>query len=453
MAAQRTGESREPLRAVTAAVAASLAHHVPDGEPVAVALSGGRDSIVLLDALLRVTRDAGRPVSAIHVHHGLSPNADAWQRFCERVCAERGVSLAVREVAVPRTPQSSLEGEARRVRYAALVDASAAAGTRYVAVAHHRDDQAETVLMQLLRGAGPHGLSGMAAARADPRGVCWLRPLLGVPRAAIDAYASEANLAWIDDESNARHAHLRNAVRSVVMPALSGVFANPAATLARAAAHQADAARLADDLAELDASTIADDASLDRAALAALPAHRARNLLRWFLRRHGLAAPSAARLAAMVAQLANARADAGVRLPHEGVELGVHRGRVRLHAGAPPPFDVQWHGEPSLSLPHGTLAFAHAEGAGIDEARLASAPVHVRLRSGGERLQLAANRPRRALKSILHDAGIPAWERAALPLVFCGDALAAVAGVGVDAAFAATAGSPGVRLDWHPSAL
>jgi tRNA(Ile)-lysidine synthase len=198
---------------------------------------------------------------------------------------------------------------------------------------------------------------------------------------------------------------------------------------------------------------IADDASLDRAALVALPAHRSRNLLRWFLRRHGLAAPPAARLSAMLGQLSTARADASIRLPHSGVEIGVHDGRVRLHAGPPAAFDIPWCGEPALALPHGMLAFARAESSGIDAQRLACAPVHVRLRVGGERLQLAPNRPRRALKAILQDARIPAWERAALPLVYCGDALAAVPGVGVDAAFAATPGRSGITLAWHPNAI
>jgi tRNA(Ile)-lysidine synthase len=234
------------------------------------------------------------------------------------------------------------------------------------------------------------------------------------------------------------------------MPALAAVFPGPAATLARAAAHQAEAARLADDLAVLDAQHVGDGATLDRAALAALPAHRAHNLLRWFLRQRGLAAPSTARLAAMIAQLASTRGDANVRLAHAGIEIGLHRGRVHVHACPPPAFDVPWCGEPELALPHGTLSFGRAEGAGIALARLAGATVHVRLRAGGERLQLARNRPRRALKSILQDAGLPVWERQALPLVYCGDALAAAAGVGIDAEFKANPGDPGITLAWHP---
>lgn len=436
-----------------AAAARALAAHVAPGEAVAVALSGGRDSVVLLDVLLHVAPPRGHRLAALHVHHGLSPNADRWQRFCADLCAARGVPFESRAVTVPRTPQAGVEAEARRLRYAALADAAIAAGIGHVALAHHRDDQAETLLLQLLRGAGPHGLAGMAAARTDPHGVTFVRPLLDIPRAAIDAYASVAGLAWVDDESNAAHRHLRNAVRDVVLPALVRVVAHAPATLARAARHQADAARLADDLAALDAAPYGDRGSLDRAALAALPPHRARNLLRWFVRQQGLPAPSEARLAAMLAQLATARGDANVTLAHAGVAFGVHRGRVVVHGAPPPAFEVRWRGEPELALPHGRLAFGRAVGAGLDAARADAAPVRVRLRIGGERLQLAAGRPKRALKSLLQEAGLPPWERRGLPLVWCGDALAMVPGIGVDAAFAAPPDRPGITVAWHPTPL
>jgi tRNA(Ile)-lysidine synthase len=439
-----------PIERIRLALAQALAADVPGGAPIAIALSGGRDSVVLLDALRAVAPERGHRLCAVHVHHGLSPHASEWQAFCEALCATRGIPLTVNVVDVPRTPQTSLEGEARRARYAALASTALGAQARFVALGHHRDDQAETLLLQLLRGAGPLGLSAMAARRDDPRGVVWWRPLLDIARAEIDAYAAAADLRFVDDESNAQTRHLRNAVRHRVMPMLASVAGNPSATLARAATHQAEAARLADDLAAIDAQHAIDGATLSCDALAALPAHRARNLLRWFLRERGLPAPSAARLAAMVAQLRDARDDARVRLVHASVELGVHRGRVTVHAPPPPPFDIAWRGESELALPHGRLAFGRADGAGIDLRRIAEAPLHVRTRAGGERLQLAHDRPRRALKSILQEAGLPPWERQRLPLVYCGDNLAAVAGIGVDVTFAAPAGMPGITLDWHP---
>ncbi len=166
----------DAVTAIHAAVRRALDAHVPAAAPVAIALSGGRDSVVLLDALARVAPERGHRVVALHVHHGLSPNADAWRRFCDELCAQRGVPLSACAVSVSRAAQTSLESEARRARYAALVRMAAAAGAQAVALAHHRDDQAETLLLQLLRGAGPHGLAAMSTARVDAHDVMLLPP-------------------------------------------------------------------------------------------------------------------------------------------------------------------------------------------------------------------------------------------------------------------------------------
>jgi len=298
----------------------------------------------------------------------------------------------------------------------------------------------------------------MPAERALPAGPLLLRPFLALPRAAIDAYAAARGLGWIDDESNANTSVKRNFLRHEVAPRLAVAFPGYPATLVRAARHQAEAARLVDDLALLDAQgTIAcgsaTGATLDRAALIALAArapHRARNLLRWFLRQHGLRAPSAARLAAMLEQLTQAASDARVRLAHEGAELGIHRGRIVVHPPTIAPFAIAWQGEEVVALPHGTLEFASCMGAGIARAALQTGAVSVRSRAGGERLRLAAERPSQALKRLLQSGGMPAWQRESLPLIFCGATLAAVPGIGVDVAFQAAAGTPGYALSWHP---
>ena len=152
----------------------------------------------------------------------------------------------------------------------------------------------------------------------------------------------------------------------------------------------------------------------------------------------------------MLDQLVHAAPDARVRLAHAGVEIGVHRGRIAVHAGTVAPFAVAWSGESVLALPHGRLEFAEARGDGIAAGVLASAKVTVRRRAGGERLRIAAGGPRRALKGLLYDAGLAPWLRDALPLVWCDDVLAAVPGIGIDAAFRASAGAPGIVLAWHP---
>jgi len=336
------------------------------------------------------------------------------------------------------------------MRYAALRDAAVEAGIDTVLLAHHQDDQAETLLLQLARGAGPHGLASMPVARRDGP-IVWLRPMLGVTRAAIEAYARARAFEWVDDESNVNTRFRRNAWRHRIIPLIASVASGYPATVARAAEHQADAAHLLDELALLDAGTGYDGSSLTRSALQALSRSRAGNLLRWFLRQHGLPPPSAPRLAAMLDQLVHARADARVRIVHAGAEVGVHRERIMIHAAPPPPFELGWKGEPSLVLPHGTLSCVATRGAGIDAARLRSGTVVIRSRRGGERLRLASDRPRRRLKSLLQDAGVAPWERASLPLVYCGEKLVAVAGLGVDDAFRAPPYADGFELLWRPA--
>jgi len=434
------------------AVLRSLDAHASSAPHLAVGFSGGRDSVVLLDALAAVAPARSLAVTAIHIHHGLSPNADSWAQFCLERCSDLGIACVIRRVDVARQARASLEALARHARYAALAEVARGIGATVVALAHHRNDQAETLLLQLLRGAGPHGLAAMPALRVDAAGTGWWRPLLEIPRSRIDDYAGDRKLTWIEDESNADVDHARNAVRHRVLPTLLEVAPQADATLARAAAHQAEAARLLDELAQNDADGVFDGVTLRCQALDALAPHRARNLLRWFLRGQGLPAPSTARLAAMLDQLRGARRDAVIRLAHAGVEIGMHQGRIALHAVPPESFDVRWHGEPELKLPHGVLTFGRAEGSGIDLAQLGH-DVHVRSRVGGERFQIAADRPRRALKSILRDAGIPPWERRGLPLIFCGEALAAVAGLGTDAALCAGPGQTGLTVDWYPRSI
>ena len=444
------------LCAVRDALVAAIAQRSDAGATtrIVVALSGGLDSIVLLDALARLATAHGVVLSALHVHHGLSAHADDWANFCVAECAARDVPLVVNRVCVVPTGGGGLEATARTVRYAALSKAAA----DFVALAHHADDQAETLLLQLLRGAGPHGLAAMPLQRAMLSGPSLLRPFLALPRTAIDAYAKARALAWVNDESNANTALKRNFIRHEIATRLAPAFPGYPATLARSAAHQAETAKLIDELAELDAGQAMDTdaaagATLDRGALIALDArapHRARNLLRWFLRQRGLRPPSTARLASLHEQLVRAAPDARVRFTHGGAEIGIHRGRIVVHPPAIAPFAIPWRGEAVLALPHGTLEFASCTGAGIAQSAMEGAGITVRTRAGGERIRLAEDRPRQALKRVLHDADMPLWRRESLPLVFCGDALAAVPGIGVDVAFQAAADAIGYVLCWRP---
>jgi tRNA(Ile)-lysidine synthase len=425
----------------------ALDAHGAAGCRIAVALSGGRDSVALLDAAMRiVARDR---LVAIHVHHGLSPNAQQWTDFCADLCGQRGIAFDVQHVAVTARPRTSIEAAARRARYDALAAMARRAGASVVLLAQHQDDQAETVLLQLLRGAGPRGLAAMPAAHRW-RSLTWLRPLLDVPRDAIDAYVAARALAYVDDESNGETRLRRNALRLNVVPALRDVAPGYPRTLARAAAHQAEAARLLGELAAIDAAPFMHESTLARGALVSLPAHRARNVLRWFLDQHGLPPPSTARLAAMLAQLRDARRDATVLLRHAGAEIGMFRERIVVHGPGIGGFAQDWTGDAPLALPHGTLYIA--SGGELDATRLFAHRVTVRSRAGGERFRAGEDRPPRALKSLLREAALAPWQRDCLPLVFAGDTLAAVPGVGVDPAFRIGRPGHGAALVWAPSA-
>ena len=451
MASSRSSIRADAVAPVERAVAQWAAALPAGSDPVAIALSGGRDSVVLLDAAAAALLERGRRAIAFHVHHGLQDAADAWPAFCAAAAAERGIDYAQRRVSVVRARRGSLEASARDARYAALRELAHEAGARTIALAHHQDDQAETLLLQLGRGAGPPGLAAMPARHTDDAGVTWCRPLLGLPRAALASYAAARQLRWVDDPSNADARHRRNAVRAFVAPAFAAALPGYPATLARAASHQADAAHLIDELAAQDARAAGYDAvggTIASATLATLAEPRARNLLRWFLDARGLPPPSAARLDAMLRQLAHARVDATIALAHAGAVVGRHRGRVVVHGRAPGDYHASWHGEAAIALPHGELRFEPVDGGGVAAARIA-AGLAIRPRHGGERLQLASGQARRALKSLLREAALPPWERDALPLVVCGEALVAVPGIGVDVAWRAAPGQAGWLPIWR----
>jgi tRNA(Ile)-lysidine synthase len=376
---------------------------------IAVGLSGGVDSVVLLHQL----KDRG--VSAIHVHHGLSPNADAWASFCRSLCKKLDIPFKVKRVKVRRARQG-LEAAAREARY----EAFRAADADVIALAHNLDDQAETVLMNLLRGAGARGASGMAE-RTRSGGKVFLRPLLGTTRKEILAYAHRHELEWIEDESNADQALTRNFIRRSVGPLLEAKFPRWKESIARAARH----------IAKKEAGR--------------------EEMLRKFLQSKGLRAPSEAKLAEMLKQLA--AGGSRTLIEHDGARLRVYRSKVLLDPGMPAEFSRQeWKGEPLLRLPAlgGELRFRKARGKGI---ALEHQPLSVRLRAGGERLQPDPRRPRRTLKNLFQEAGVPPWERENLPLLFTGDELVWVPGLGIDARFQAPPGALGLVPEWRRSGV
>jgi tRNA(Ile)-lysidine synthase len=278
----------------------------------------------------------------------------------------------------------------------------------------------------------------------------FVRPFLALSRSTLEAYARERALAWIHDESNDDHRYARNFIRHEIAPLVRERFPGYPSTLVRAANHQARAAALLEELAQIDATGAIDSGGLSRARLAQLSPARAANLLRWYLRREGLRNPSEARLADMLRQIVGASDDACIRIAQDGAEIGRHRDRIVVHAPATGAFVRVWSGEAEVRLPGGVLAFERARGAGVAAAKVRPASVTVRSRAGGERIRLAANRPTRTVKKLLQESDMPAWERQSLPLVWSDDELVAVPGIGVALAFQAAPDEAAWRIEWRP---
>lgn len=315
MAASRNSRSADLAERVGAFVAARCSAD----ERLCVGLSGGCDSVVLLHAL--VTACPGRALSAVHVNHGLSPNAAGWAAFCIDYAGSLGVPLVVREVAVDAASGLGIEAAARQARYAAFAEHEA----ECLLLAQHRGDQAETLLLNLLRGAGVTGAAAMPSERSFGEQRI-LRPLLDFSRADIEAYARQHGLSWVDDESNGDTGLTRNFLRHEVLTVVHSRFPGAEAALAGAAGHFAEAASLLDELAAYDWRRVAEGDAARLAGLRELSSARLRNLLRWRLRQLGWQVPVASRLDEFVRQVREAAAD---RHP----ELVLPAGRMRCGRG------------------------------------------------------------------------------------------------------------------------
>ena len=493
----------------TERIAAQIAPLLPAHSSVLIGLSGGVDSVVLLHLLHKLAPRFSWQLSALHVHHGISPNADAWADFCADICARQLVSLHIEHVDIAPLRAHGIEAAARQLRHAAF----AGQHCDFVALAHHADDQAETLLLQLLRGTGTRGASAMPVLSLSKRPLLagraaspnFVRPLLHCSRQEILDYATAHHLHWIEDESNADDSYPRNFLRHRVMPLLIEKFPACRDTLARSAQHFAEASELLDDLARLDAPDLfplssregsqspnlvpelnpvnlsvgcaprttvhgmhptksiaslrfmgrgeGHDVMLEVSRLQCLSPPRAKNLLRYFLHSIGAPMPQAVQLDDMLQQLCNARQGAAVCIGYGG-DWQVRRYRGNIYVlRAPGDFDrnlvLPWHGEAALDWPalNMRLRFDPTQASGISLAKLQRAPVTLRLRHGGEALRPQPNAATRTLKNLLQENHIPSWQRDRLPLLYCGEELVCVPGVAIAAEYQAAAKEAGVQLN------
>lgn len=453
----------------------ALASTAQPVDSIAIAYSGGLDSAALLHLAHGYAQSHGIKLYAFHIHHGISANADAWLAHCESVCVTLGVTFEARRVTLEKKDKTGTEEAARKSRYAALGALCHAHDVRLLLTAHHQDDQAETVLLQLLRGSGMAGLSGMDAANAAPDllanpDLIMARPLLAVSRAQLASFVASLNIAYVEDESNTDPRFARNALRHQVMPALALAFPGFQERFARSAQHAQSAQRLLIELAAQDLAACLDGERIDINILRQLSVERSYNLLRYWFGTRALRMPSTAWLAEMLTQLLEARPDAQLCVTHPDCHVRRYRDRLFLTpklselAGTCDADDDQitpgqafhWNGEASIAFPAygGTLHFDAVidEEEGVAADWLSQQALEIDFRKGGERLKLASNRPTKSLKYHYQAFDVPAWERERLPIVRASGQLLFAAGIGMDCHHIGICAVARRRLRWQPAA-
>ncbi|MCL1527632.1 tRNA lysidine(34) synthetase TilS [Xanthomonas nasturtii] len=416
--------------------------------PVLLAYSGGMDSSVLLHLIAAMPRYRQAGLRALHVHHGLHADADAWAAHCQRSCEALQVPLQIVQVRVARDSGLGLEAAARNARHAAF--AQALGSGEWLALAHHRDDQAETYLLRALRAAGPDGLAAMRPQRPFANGTLW-RPLLAHARAELLAYAHAQGLRWIEDPSNADPRHDRNFLRTQVLPLLQQRWPQAADALSRSAQLSADASALLlqDDLALLPGMRTASGA-LDLQRLRAQPAARRSRLLRaWVSTSHAPPLPAQG-VAALEREIDNTAADRQACFAWQQVEIRRWRQCLFLHrpvAAWPPHWQAQWDGAAPLHLPDG----AQLQLRGAPGLRFAQ-PLTVRARQGGERIVLPQRAHSHQLKHLLQALDLPPWHRERLPILWDEAHVLAAGDRILSAALSEWLQANAATLQWHADA-
>ena len=419
---------------------------------LAIALSGGLDSVVLLDSICRLhqtqakkstkpeSKEAAAPrIFGFHIHHGLQKAADEWLLFCEALAKKYKIGFDFRLLHIDtKLNAGNIEARARAARYEALTELCVYHGIEDLLLAHHQNDQAETVLLQLMRGAGVAGLSGMpesrmlATSKEQASSITLWRPLLHLRREELEAYAREHQLKWIEDPSNRSSKYRRNAVRKSILPKLEGIQPGATANLARSADLLAQAQQLLDRLARQDGkkilklknNTLSVQPLLD---LNACDSAAANNVLRYWLKVAGLTMPSHGRLQAWWLDLQHARSDAKLEWLHDECSIRLWRGQLQIGASINPE-DSQQGEWTFVSIPVKSYQ-GGLPAAWIAKAKKAGA-IEFRERSGAERLQVTTSGPRKTLKNLYQENAVPPWERQD-PLLYMDGELVAVAGVGV----------------------
>lgn len=420
-------------------------YRLANGNQLWIAFSGGVDSHVLLHLL--ATANQGRPPKAIHIDHGLQTDSEQWTKHCETVARELSVSFTSIKVKVVDTDDKGIEAAARTARYTAIQDAIE--NGDLVLTAQHQEDQAETLLLQLFRGAGPKGLSAMAEVSTFGGGKL-VRPLLHTTKTDILAYAKQHDLKWIEDPSNTDVRWDRNFLRHQVWPKLTQRWPAAAKTLSRSAEHCADASDLLEVLAEQDLKKLDRDKqslNLPVSSLLALPKNRCRNLLRHWCEWQGLPFPSTAQLQHIIDDICLASEDATPLVQWQGVEVRRYQ-ELLYFMGTLTEWDshlqVELLDDKPISFGENEqISWRQELGKGLSVVQF-NGDWNLRFRRGGEKIQLMGRSHHSQLKHLMQDWQVPPWLRDRVPLIFDGDQLIAVAGYGVAEGYAASADELGM---------
>jgi tRNA(Ile)-lysidine synthase len=409
--------------------------------PLAVAFSGGLDSTVLLHATIKA--HGKKNVHAFHVHHGIQKEADQWQAHCKAVAKQFGCHFDTQNVKLNKP--SNIESQARNLRYEALTQMCQAHKIQDLLLAHHLDDQAETVLIQLMRGAGLPGLSAMPQVKSKELIHLW-RPFLNMRRKDLEIYAKEHQLTWIEDPSNQDESYRRNAIRKTILPTLEKFQEGAIENLSRSAKHLGEAQELLNQLADIDLGLMEVKEGLSKTNLIRLfktSQARATNALRRWLFKNGLAYPSEERLTAWWSELQQTRPDSQLQWDHDQQVIRLWRGHLTITQ------------DPGSSEVMGEWVFkkipANSKKPGIAKDQFEKAKqkglINTMAREGGEKFKVDAKRPRRSLKNLYQEADIPPWQRD-VPLLYIGEELVAVAGIGISADWLTTEG-PRISPEWQ----
>jgi len=423
---------------------------IPREVTLYVGFSGGADSTALVHAAAAIP---GPRVIALHAHHGIAPDADAWEIHCRQFCQSLELEYRHTRLAVSRDPDRGWEASARTARYRWF--ASVLKDGDYLLTAHHRDDQAETVLGNLLRGSGVSGLSGIHPRRPLGRGTL-VRPLLQFAPEALRAYLAARKIAWIEDPMNQDARFTRTRLRNKILPELERYWPAVRLTLAATADRLQNAETVLRELASIDLGRLETGGgdALSLAGLRQLIPARQANAIREWLRRDAWPMPDARHMNRVIHELINAETPPTAVVEWGGVEIRHYREQLfRVMVDTTPLQDLVWDLRAPLDLPgrRGRLMARRVQGGGLAHDRLRN-PVEVRWRRGGESCRLPGRSMTHRLKKLLQEAHVPPWKRNEIPLIYSENTLAAVVGYWYCAPFASGPAEEGWAIDLDPRA-